>query len=95
MRFAPAIPAWITHSNSGLHNLQHPVNEGHDGNMLRLIFFTSRTLPFGLLFTSRSRPVLQDFKYTLRLWIARPSSTAFAIAALAIAIGANTGYSAS
>jgi predicted permease len=33
----------------------------------------------------------QDLKYTLRLWAARPWHTAFAIAALAIGIGANTG----
>ncbi len=35
--------------------------------------------------------MLQDLKYTLRLWAARPWHTAFAIAALAIGIGANTG----
>ena len=33
----------------------------------------------------------QDLKYTLRLWAARPWQTAFAVAALAIGIGANTG----
>jgi predicted permease len=38
-----------------------------------------------------SRAVLQDLKYTLRLWTARPWHTGFAIAALAIGIGANTG----
>ena len=38
-----------------------------------------------------SREMLQDFRYTLRLWAARPWYTAFAIAALAIGIGANTG----
>jgi putative ABC transport system permease protein len=35
--------------------------------------------------------MLQDLKYTLRLWANRPWHTAFAIAALAIGIGANTG----
>jgi putative ABC transport system permease protein len=35
--------------------------------------------------------VFQDLKYTLRLWTGRPWHTAFAIAALAIGIGANTG----
>jgi len=35
--------------------------------------------------------VFQDLKYTLRLWAGRPWHTAFAIAALAIGIGANTG----
>src|SRR5271169_3226173 len=38
-----------------------------------------------------SREVLQDFKYTLRLWATRPWHAGFAIAALAIGIGANTG----
>ena len=35
--------------------------------------------------------MLQDLNYTLRLWAVRPWHTAFAIAALAIGIGANTG----
>jgi putative ABC transport system permease protein len=35
--------------------------------------------------------VLQDFRYTLRLWSNRPWHTVFAITALAIGIGANTG----
>jgi putative ABC transport system permease protein len=35
--------------------------------------------------------MLQDLKYTLRLWAGRPWHTGFAIAALAIGIGANTG----
>jgi putative ABC transport system permease protein len=35
--------------------------------------------------------MLQDLKYTLRLWTGRPWPTGFAIAALAIGIGANTG----
>jgi putative ABC transport system permease protein len=38
-----------------------------------------------------SRKVFQDLKYTLRLWAGRPWHTGFAIAALAIGIGANTG----
>jgi putative ABC transport system permease protein len=38
-----------------------------------------------------SREVFQDLKYTLRLWVGRPWHTGFAIAALAIGIGANTG----
>lgn len=38
-----------------------------------------------------SREVGQDIKYTFRLWAGRPLHTAFAIAALAIGIGANTG----
>jgi putative ABC transport system permease protein len=35
--------------------------------------------------------VFQDVKYTLRLWASRPWQAGFAIAALAIGIGANTG----
>jgi putative ABC transport system permease protein len=35
--------------------------------------------------------MLQDLKFTLRLWAGRPWPTGFAIAALAIGIGANTG----
>ena len=38
-----------------------------------------------------SREVFQDFRYTLRLWANRPWHAGFAIAALAIGIGANTG----
>ena len=38
-----------------------------------------------------SSKVLQDLKYTLRLWTCRPWHAGFAIAALAIGIGANTG----
>ena len=38
-----------------------------------------------------SREVFQDLKYTLRLWASRPWHAGFAIAALAIGIGANTG----
>jgi putative ABC transport system permease protein len=35
--------------------------------------------------------MFQDLKYTLRLWATRPWQAAFAVAALAIGIGANTG----
>jgi predicted permease len=38
-----------------------------------------------------SREVFQDFRHTLRLWASRPWHAGFAIAALAIGIGANTG----
>src|SRR5258708_9109700 len=38
-----------------------------------------------------SREVMQDARHTLRLWARRPWHTAFAILALAIGIGANTG----
>jgi predicted permease len=38
-----------------------------------------------------AREVSQDARHTLRLWAARPWHTAFAILALAIGIGANTG----
>lgn len=38
-----------------------------------------------------SREVVQDARYTLRLWTRRPWQTGFAILALAIGIGANTG----
>jgi predicted permease len=38
-----------------------------------------------------SRDVFQDLKYTLRLWAGRPWHAGFAMAALAIGMGANTG----
>ena len=38
-----------------------------------------------------SREVSQDIRHTLRLWASRPWHTGFAIAALAIGTGANTG----
>lgn len=38
-----------------------------------------------------SREVFQDLRYTLRLWAGRPWHAGFAITALAIGIGANTG----
>ena len=38
-----------------------------------------------------AREIAQDSRHALRLWRRRPLSTGFAIAALAIAIGANTG----
>src|SRR5579863_5136892 len=37
------------------------------------------------------RQVFQDLKYALRLWASRPWHAGFAVAALAIGIGANTG----
>jgi putative ABC transport system permease protein len=44
-----------------------------------------------LLLLQVSRELFQDFKYTLRLWARRPWHVGFAVAALAIGIGANTG----
>ena len=38
-----------------------------------------------------AREIAQDTRHALRLWRRRPLTTGFAIAALAIAIGANTG----
>src|SRR5690242_18637154 len=38
-----------------------------------------------------TREVFQDARHTLRLWAGRPWHTGFAIAALAVGIGANTG----
>lgn len=38
-----------------------------------------------------AREAAQDSRYTLRLWARRPWQTGFAILALAIGIGANTG----
>jgi putative ABC transport system permease protein len=35
--------------------------------------------------------MFQDVRYALRLWTSRPWQTGFAIAALAIGIGSNTG----
>jgi len=41
--------------------------------------------------SAKAREVTQDARHTLRLWARRPWPTAFAILALAIGIGANTG----
>jgi len=38
-----------------------------------------------------SREVAQDVRHTLRLWASRPGHIGFAIAALAVGTGANTG----
>jgi putative ABC transport system permease protein len=43
------------------------------------------------VFIALAREVTQDVKHTLRLWTRRPWHTGFAILALAIGIGANTG----
>jgi len=40
---------------------------------------------------SRAYAMFQDVRYALKLWTGRPWQTAFAVAALAIGIGANTG----
>jgi predicted permease len=53
---------------------------------LRLLADLSISLPQQL-----AREVVQDLKHTLRLWANRPWHTGFAIVALAIGIGANTG----
>lgn len=47
---------------------------------------TAATIPLRM-----SRQFTQDFRYSLRLWARRPLHTGFAILALAIGIGANTG----
>ncbi len=43
------------------------------------------------VFFQLTREVAQDARHTLRLWVRRPWHTGFAILALAIGIGANTG----
>jgi putative ABC transport system permease protein len=53
---------------------------------LRTLVDLARSLPIQL-----GREVRQDARHTLRLWRRRPLHTAFAIAVLTIAIGANTG----
>jgi putative ABC transport system permease protein len=53
---------------------------------LRLLADLSISLPQQL-----AREVVRDLKHTLRLWANRPLHTGFAILALAIGIGANTG----
>ena len=53
---------------------------------IRLLIDLALSLPAQL-----AREIARDLRHTLRLWSARPWHTAFAIAALAIGIGANTG----
>lgn len=53
---------------------------------LRLLCDLALSIPVQL-----TREALQDLRFALRLWARRPWHTAFAIAALAIGIGANTG----
>ena len=53
---------------------------------IRLLTDLSRSIP-----AQFARELHQDVRHTLRLWSARPWHTGFAIAALAIGIGANTG----
>jgi putative ABC transport system permease protein len=48
-------------------------------------------MKFAIPSTVFAREVAQDAKHTLRLWARRPWHTSFAILALAIGIGANTG----
>ena len=52
----------------------------------RVLADLARTIP-----GQASREVFQDFRYILRLWVNRPWHAGFAITALAIGIGANTG----
>jgi predicted permease len=58
-----------------------------------LVRFWARTLlDFARSMPSQfAREIAQDSRHALRLWRRRPLTTGFAIAALAIAIGANTG----
>ena len=53
---------------------------------LRLLFDLAISVPAQL-----AREIAQDSRHALRQWARRPLNTAFAIAALAIGIGANTG----
>lgn len=53
---------------------------------IRLLADLSRSIPIQF-----AREVSQDVRHTLRLWRKRPWQTGFAILALAIGIGANTG----
>jgi putative ABC transport system permease protein len=53
---------------------------------LRLLSDLAKSIPLQLM-----REVRQDTIHTLRLWVKSPGTTAFAILALAIGIGANTG----
>jgi predicted permease len=53
---------------------------------IRLLVDLSVSIPVQV-----SREVVQDFRYTLRLWVRRPWHAGFTITALAIGIGASTG----
>src|SRR5947207_249848 len=53
---------------------------------IRLLGDIAASIPMQVL-----REVSQDIRHTLRLWASRPWHAGFAIAALAIGIGANTG----
>ncbi len=53
---------------------------------IRMFFDLAISAPFQF-----SREMIQDVRHSLRLWARRPIQTAFAIAALAIGIGANIG----
>jgi predicted permease len=53
---------------------------------LRLFSDLARSIPIQL-----AREIFQDTRHTLRLWVKSPGNTGFAILALAIGIGANTG----
>ena len=59
---------------------------------LKLYRWLFRLCPVAVsLLVQVSRDLFQDVKHTLRLWARRPWHAGFAIAALAIGIGANTG----
>jgi hypothetical protein len=53
---------------------------------LRLLSDLAKSIPLQLM-----REIRQDTRHTLRLWVKTPGNTAFAMLALAIGIGANTG----
>jgi hypothetical protein len=53
---------------------------------LRLLWDLAKSVPLQL-----GREILQDTRHTLRIWARSPGNIGFAILALAIGIGANTG----